>query len=405
MPENRKLFTFEFICLNLISFFAFSNMAVFYSFFSYLESINVPVEWRGFLLGLEPMSAFALRLVVIPMLHVGNAARVMFAALAMMVAALCSYSWALTVPALIILRIFHGAAFVLLVSASMALVVHFIPKGKSGQGFGFVSVSVLIPYAVMPLVMEALLPHVSSEAEIYRGVTILALPAFGFLVILRRRLTTMLGYMGGSLARRPTLAEVRANMKETRVAFLLAVNLLLYLCYATVFFFMKGHVVSRGITDVGSFFTLSTLVMIGLRLSGGFFFDRFDKVKMLQLFTILLIPCFMLMGHLGSSRDLYLVACGYGLCIGVLLPLLNATLFEISPPRLRGLNTNLALFMMDAGFFLSPYGGGLLLARGFSSADLFGTCTGILVLNVCFLVLLGRWKGRAAAKPVLEANG
>jgi MFS family permease len=405
MPENSKLFTFEFICLNLVSFFAFSNMAVFYSFFSYLESIKVPVEWRGFLLGLEPMSAFALRLVVIPMVHVGNAARVMFVALAMMVAALFSYSWALTVPALIILRIFHGAAFVLLVSASMALVVHFIPQEKSGQGFGFVSVSVLIPYALMPLVMEAVLPHVSSEAEIYRGVTILALPAFGLLAILRKRLATMPGVVGGSLANRPTLAEIRANVREIRVAFLLAVNLLIYVCYATVFFFMKGHAVSRGITDVGSFFTLSTLVMIGLRLSGGVFFDRFDKVKMLQVFTILLIPCFILMSHVGSNRDLYLVAGAYGLCIGVLLPLLNATLFEVSPPQFRGLNTNLALFMMDAGFFLSPYGGGFFLGRGFSFADLFGTCAGILVLNACFLVLLGRQKGRAAAKPILEANG
>ena len=87
---ERRLFTFEFICLNLVSFFAFSNMAVFYSFFSYLEKIGIPVEWRGFLLGLEPMSAFSLRLAIIPLLHLGNAAGVMLLALLMLVVALAS---------------------------------------------------------------------------------------------------------------------------------------------------------------------------------------------------------------------------------------------------------------------------------------------------------------------------
>ena len=80
-PDNKKLFTFEFFSLNLVIFFAFCNMAVFYSFFSYLERIDIPAEWRGFLVGLEPMSAFVLRLAAVPMLHVGNAATAMLIAL------------------------------------------------------------------------------------------------------------------------------------------------------------------------------------------------------------------------------------------------------------------------------------------------------------------------------------
>ncbi len=36
MRENERLFTFEFVSLNVISFFAFCNMSVFYSFFGYL---------------------------------------------------------------------------------------------------------------------------------------------------------------------------------------------------------------------------------------------------------------------------------------------------------------------------------------------------------------------------------
>ena len=176
MSENGKLFTFEFIALNFASFFAFCNMSVFFSFFDYLAKLGIPPEWRGFLVGLEPMSAFALRLAIIPLLHIGNAAIVMLTALIMLVVALCSYSWAVTIPSLIALRIFHGAAFVLLVSASMAMMVHLIPARRSGQGFGIVSVMVLVPYAVMPLVTEALLAYGRTEPQIYAGITVLAFP-------------------------------------------------------------------------------------------------------------------------------------------------------------------------------------------------------------------------------------
>ncbi len=403
--DNGKLFTYEFLTLNLVIFFAFCNMAVFYSFFSYLERIGIPAEWRGFLVGLEPMSAFVLRLAVVPMLYVGNAATAMLIALAMLVAALCSYGWVVTIPGLVALRIFHGAAFVLLVSASMALVVHFIPKGKSGQGFGFVSVSVLVPYAVMPLVTEILLRYTQNEALIYRGVTVLAAPAFVLLLVLRKRIEISLGGMESALMSRPKLEEIRRNLKEPGIALLLAVNLFLYLSYASVFFFMKGLAAVSSIGEVGGFFTISTLVMIALRLSGGLFFDKIDKIRMLQVFTFLLVPCFVLFGYMNNARMLYLIAGYYGLCIGFIMPLLNASLFDVSPPHLRGVNTNLALFVMDAGFCLSPYAGGAFIASGHSFGSLFDICAGFILVNLVLLIVFGKLKSAAPKEAGARSYG
>jgi MFS family permease len=396
-----KLFSFEFISLNLVIFFSFCNVAVFYSFFSYLERIDIPAEWRGFLVGLEPMSAFVLRLAAVPMLHAGNAATAMLIALTMIVTALCSYGWLVTIPGLIALRIFHGAAFVLLVSASMALGVHFIPREKSGQGFGFVSVSVLVPYAVMPLVTEILLRYTQDEAQIYRGVTVLAAPAFVLLFVLRSRLKSTLGGMEGALVRRPKLDEIRRNLREPGIVLLLAVNLFLYIAYATVFFFVKGQAAASSISEVGSFFTISTLVMIALRLSGGLFFDKINKTRLLQVFTLLLVPCFVLFGHMNTDLMLYLLAGYYGLCIGFIMPLLNSLLFDVSPPRLRGVNTNLSLFVMDAGFFLSPYAGGAYIASGYSLGSLFNICAGFILANLVLLIVFGSL-GKAAPKEVVS---
>lgn len=392
MAEPKKLLSFEFISLNFVSFFAFCNMAVFYSFFSYLGQIDIARDWRGFLVGLEPMSAFVLRLAIIPLLHVGNAAKVMLLALVMLVVALWSYSRALTVPALIVLRIFHGAAFVLLVSASMALMVHLIPKERSAQGFGIVSITALIPYAVMPLVNEALLPVLKSEAHIYAAVTVLAAPAILLLLVLGKRIGKAVEGMDATLMQRPRREELRQNLRQPSILLVLGVNLMIYLCYSTVFYFMKSFVARMGSGDAGTFFATATVMMIAVRLLGGAVFDKADKIRTLGFFVALLLVCFVLFRFARTPLDLYLLAAFYGLCIGVILPLLNATMFHVSPPRLRGLNTNLALFMMDAGFFLSPYLGGLLLATGGSIDTLFTICWGFLAFSLVLLLILGQRK-------------
>jgi predicted MFS family arabinose efflux permease len=404
MAEPRQLFTFEFVCLCFVSFFAFCNMSVFYSFFSYLGHIGIPEKWRGFLLGLEPMTAFVLRLAIIPRLHLGNATGAILIGLIMIMVALCSYVWAVTISALIVLRIFHGAAFVLLVSATMALAVHLIPRERSAQGFGILSITALVPYAVMPLVTETLLPDVKNEAMIYAGVSLLAVPGIVVLWVLRQRLSALLGGVQASLVRRPGLDELRQNLQHPSVILILAVNLLLYLSYATVFYFVKGYFKAIGAGEAGYFFTISTLVMIAVRLLGGRWMDRVGKVKVITLFAFLLVPWFLAFSQVRSFLGFTLLAAGYGLCLGIVFPLLNAAMFQASSVQLRGLNANLGLSMMDAGFFLSPFVCGMLLTRGWPFSALFYGCAGLLALAVCLLAALGRQGLEAPVEVLAEGN-
>lgn len=390
MAGPQKLFTFEFVSLCFVLLFAFCNMSVFYSFFNYLGRIGIPTEWRGVLVGLEPMSAFALRLAVIPLIHVGNAAAVMILALFMTIIALWSYTWAVSIPSLVALRIFHGAAFVLLVSAGMALLVHLIPREKSAQAFGVVSVTTLVPYAIMPLATETLLPYVGSEARVYAGVTILAVPGIFLLLALKKRLARNLDPIYDSFARRLSLKELRQDIGHVHVILLLAIHLLFYLCYATVFFFIKDYFKLIEAGDPGRFFTLATILMILVRVTGGKALDKVNKVPTLIVFSSLLIGWFLFLGSAPAMPMVYLPALYYGLCIGVISPLLSSALFLVSPEPFRGLNTNLSLFMMDAGFFLSPFIGGMLLNVGYSLPVLFCICAGLFTVIVILLLPLSK---------------
>jgi MFS family permease len=392
----RKLFTKEFIALNAVTLFAFFNMAVFYGFYNYLGTIGIPRELRGVILGIEPMTAFILRPFVMTRLHARNAHRVMLLGLGLLAACLCSYSWALSVPSLAMLRLVHGAAFVLLISASFTLVVNFIPAERSGQGFGVISTVTLIPYAVMPMLAEALTRVTGSQSMIYAIISLFAVPALGLLLAAKKRIDAALEANPAAASSRPDGAAVRRNLADPRIIAMLAAYVMLYLSHATVFYFMKDRAAGLGESSVGAFFAVSTAVIIGVRALGGMFFDRFDKLPVAGAFLILLIASFAGMVRVGSPGGLIAVAALYGLSIGVVLPLMNAVMFGLSPAGLRGFNTNLTLFMMDAGYFISPFLGGHCIASGMPVASLFVLCACLACLAAACLACLaavGAMKG------------
>jgi hypothetical protein len=390
MLNSLNWMSFEFLALGLTIMAAFCNVSVFYGFYHYLGTIDIPVAWRGFLVGLEPMAAFILRLFVLPWLHVRNSLWVMMTALILLVAVSCSYMWVTTVPALIVVRIVHGAAFVLLTSGAIALVVNFIPGEKSEQAFSAISIATMIPYAVIPPLAEALHPSVRNDADIYAGVSIFAVIAILLLAALSGRIGKALRGMDGVLLRRPSFAEIRENLRLRAVGLLLGAGLLIYLAHATLFYFLKDLSLRTGGGDVGLFFTMAMVAMIAVRAFGSTLFNRMNKLVVLQVGLLLLIPCFLALPHADARMAFYLLACVYGLSLGVSLPLLTALLFSASPPQLRGLNTNLNLFTLDMAYFLMPYLGGTLIAFGAGFEILFYNAAGVVLLSLVLIMTVAR---------------
>jgi hypothetical protein len=192
MKSSPKFYSFEFLALSLILLCSFCSVAVFFNFYHYLGEIGIPAIWRGFLLGLEPMAAFFFRPFAISLISTRNAFAVMMSSLILMILASCSYLPAVDVPSLVLLRIAHGVVFVLLTTAVIALLVQFIPKEKSAQGFGIVSIVMMMPLATLPPLTERILPLLRNEADIYAGMSLLAIVALVFGLMLRKRLDRVL---------------------------------------------------------------------------------------------------------------------------------------------------------------------------------------------------------------------
>lgn len=404
--QPQKLYSAEFISLIFILFFGFCNMSVFYSFYSYLEHLGISAEWRGIIVGLEPMTAFFLRPAVGIFIHAGNALVFLRLSMISLALILCTYTVTVSLPSLILLRICHGAAFVTLVSAGIALLVHFIPREKSTQGFGVMSLASLIPYAVAPMLTEIAIRHLRSEAVIYALVSILAIPGIVLISAVSPRIRNTLNKMDPGDLQRPAIGQVWQNIRRVPVILILTMNLLVFFTYATVFYFIKSFLVHQDLgQDVGIFFAVSMGVMIVIRTGFGRVMDSGNKVLTLGGMAFFLAAVYVLLPWVDSLPRLFLAAGCYGMAMGGILPLLNAIMFEFSAKQFQGINSNFMMFMMDAGFFLCPMIMGAVLAVGGSFSLLFLSCSAITLILIALLAGLSRWQSIHANTPDAGGGG
>ena len=179
MSTDPPLWTREFVLFNIAVFLAFINIAVFFSFEEYLRTLPINTQWFGLLIGLFSAVALVIRPFISPFSHPGNARGWISGGTLGVMAALAAYGWADTLWSMALLRLFHGAAHVILATALMTVIVQRIPPGRSGQAFGLLSIITLLPYAVIPPVLKVLMERLGGYPQVltfFAGAMVLIFP-------------------------------------------------------------------------------------------------------------------------------------------------------------------------------------------------------------------------------------
>ena len=386
MPEPRKLLTFELLGLCVVTFVAVCNVTVFYNLFNYLQTLGIPADLHGLLVGSYSLTAMALYLLVSPFLSPANAPRTML--LGMMVVALCgmSYLFVHSFWGLLGLRMMNGVGHFLMGAGAMTLFVSIIPTEKNGQAFAIYSVAILLPYGAVPAVMDALVFLIPTPPYGYAGATITLIPAAWIVLHVRRRLRGQL-----HLEERkhlPAWSDIRANVTQLPVALLLLLNTIYIITWSSMFFLMKGFADQQGIVNVGSFFTVQVGMMIVFRLFAGRLFDIFNKARMLVVtFTVIALG-YLALDNLPGAWAIPLVALIFGVGMGMGQPLFHGLMFEVSSPSFRPLNANLTLFSIQAAFFLGPVLGGAVVVRwDYHGYFLFSIGLALAAASIGFLLV------------------
>lgn len=365
MPESsasRPLFTFEFIGLCIVAFLSVCNITVFYDLFNYLQSLMIPAELRGIVIGSYSLTAMLLYLTVSPFVNAANAPRFMISGMVILAASSLAYLAVHSLWGLIALRIMSGAGQFFMGAGTMALFVSVIPAERSGYAFGIYSVALLMAYGLVPAVMDALAPYIPSPPYGYAGATLSLIPA-AYIVIKVRRQQRIRSSSTTHPSPRMSWPDIRANLTKVPIALLILLNISYFSNWSSLFFLFKGFAHEQHIQNVGSFFSVQMGTMIIIRLLGGRLFDDLDKARlMMGSFLTVAIGHFAL-GHLSGTWGVPLVGFLFGAGMGAGYPAINGLMFQISPARFRPLNANLMLFAVQAGFFVGPVVGGALVAR------------------------------------------
>ncbi|OPY68237.1 MAG: Major Facilitator Superfamily protein [Syntrophorhabdaceae bacterium PtaU1.Bin034] len=388
--KRERLLNPGFVSLNIVFLFGSAAMASFFHLQQYLGSIKVAPSWAGFIIGADSLAAFFLQPFLAPFLHPGNARRWMIAGLVGMAAALFSYGFSDSLSVLITIRIVQGAGFVCFVAAMTAAIVSYIPPSMSGQAFGFLSLIRLVPYALVPPAVGFVMARNVQFPGVLAGFAVLMLLSIPIVLLVGPR-----SHLSGSDkgAATPGFEGLLKSLRNGAVCALLMVNMLFYVAYTIVFFYIAGFGRHIGIERPELFFTIATALMIAVRLCASHLFDRRDKFSLaVRCLAGLSIAFLALIYARGSG--FYALAVAFGLGWGVVMPLLNALVFDVSLPAFRGLNLNLTLIAMQAAFFLGPLAGGFILGV-WSYAALFCLCFLLTLIAVILLEITAIKRSRS----------
>jgi predicted MFS family arabinose efflux permease len=386
MGKPVRLITKEFLSLNGIIFLNFCNIAVFFQFHHYLlNELLIPPKEIGLLIGLFALTGLVIRPLISPLLHSGNARKWIFVSSIGIILSLLLYQPARSFWSMALLRVIHGGVYVVMGTAMMAKIVGAIPSDKSSQAFGVISVITLLPYAVMPPILEPLIRAFGGFVPVLLFTALLMVLVFPLLLLVQS---------SPPAEDLPAQAKINGkelieNIKDRRIFSLLIISLLLYVAFTPVFYFLKAYGHKIGIPNPGWFFTLSTFTEIAVRLFGGPFFDKMSKPRFLAFSLIGLVMAYLILANTSGEILFYALGLFFGLCWGVAMPLLSGLLFDSSPVRLRGLNTNLGVEMFQGGLFLGPMIGGWILAS-WDYRALYYFCGALILLSLSLIPLLSK---------------
>jgi len=384
-PAGPSLWNRQFVVLMAVTFLTYANISVFFQFYDYLEAISMDPQWIGVIISTFAAVSLLIRPLVSPVFNAGNARPFLAAGTAMIMVALGSYSLTQSLAGLLAVRVFHGLAFVVMGSALTALMVQYVPKGGSAQFFGYLSIIILIPNTLVPSILPFLNRLLGGFQGVLLGFAVLTGMIFFMLPLLKPVKTDP---ARAGTHKRLTWPEIRENLTDKRVLFLLLAMLLMYCGHAVIFFFLNSFGQARGIIHAGLFLTLATAGEILVRLIGGSFFDRMNKARLLGIILACLALAYAFLAGTASLGWFLITGAVFGLCWGIALPVFNGFVFDLSRPEFQSMNTNLGMQMFQAGFFFGPFiGAAVIPPLGFGA--LFYLCAAFSLLGAVLLVFIG----------------
>lgn len=287
------------------------------------------------------------------------------------------YTIAFSFVWLMALRFMHGFTWGAATTSSSTIVVDLVPSPRRGEGIGIYGLSFTLAMAIGPVIALAIMGE-SNYQLMFLSSMLIALA--GFLLVLMVKFPVYKKPEGNSRISFSKIIEPRALPMAL-------IQLIFGLTYGGLMSFITLYAKEYNVGQAGIFFSVFAVGIAATRLVSGRIFDR--KGPSLLMLTGLLAGAagFLLLGTRTVFPGFMLAAILVGVCMGVVMPTLQAMTNNVVEPQRRGAANATFITAFDIGI-----GGGSmalgLLAEFTSLKSMYLASAGIMIAALLLFFML-----------------
>jgi len=295
---------------------------------------------------------------------------------------ICSliYPVATTVFGFLTLRLIHGFSTGFTPTGAAAYLSDIIPVNKRGEAMGIVGTAGTLGMAGGPAIGGAIANNFGLDAMFYcsSGFALIAV----IIVISIKETITAKQKFSASLFKIKT-----GDIFEPRVLAPCLIMVLTAYAYGAMFTVIPDFGSFVGIKNKGLLFTFLTVASLLVRLLAGKASDRFGRVPVLKLSTLLMMSSMIVVGFASDATLLIIGVSLYGLAQGTTSPTLLAWATDLSDEQHRGRGIASLYIFMEFGIGMGALLSGLIYGNQSSHFFItFITCAALSLLAFVYLM-------------------
>lgn len=275
-----------------------------------------------------------------------------------------------SVELLTVFRFLQGTGYAAVGTAAGAAAADVLPKNRLGEGIGFFGLSQSLASALGPSVGIVLISM--GNPNIMFG-TIGAVGAVLFLLSLTGGYSEDKARIEAARTQPKAEGPLIRRVLEGRALPPTVLQCVLSMGFAVYVNFISVYADRKGIVNPGMFFTVAAVMMVLANMGAARIMDRAPAAALLIPSQIIGALSFLAAIAASDSMMLYLSGAGYGLCLGITMPLLKTIAIKRTPPERWGVATATFYLGSDVGMGVGgALFGAVISSAGFTTAFLSG---------------------------------
>lgn len=299
------------------------------------------------------------------------------------------YFFVTSLPLLIILRIFHGAAFGVSSTATGTIVAEIIPNERRGEGTGYYALSTTLAAAIGPFLGMFLIVHANFSINLIVCTVVIIISFIGALLLKIPKLEMAAKESGETNRLR------LSSFFEAKAIPISIVSAVIGFSYSSILSFLTSYSKEIGLVDVGSFFFVIYAVAILIsRPFTGRLFDQVGENIVVYCSFILFAIGLIILGNAHHGFALLAAGAFVGLGYGNYISSAQAISVKVSPRNRMGLATSTFFMFTDGGAGIGPFLIGFFIPyTGFR-----GLYTTMAIVTIVCIILYHFLHGRKAKR-------